>query len=64
MRGFDLCVLASSSHTIFAYGTFGQWGALLAGGQTVTAVGITPDADSEYDSYSLIVRTELLLLQI
>ena len=37
--GFDLCVLASSDHSIFAYGTFGLWGALLAGGDVVVSRG-------------------------
>ena len=37
--GFDLCVLASSHHTIITYGTFGLWGSLLAGGDVVAAKG-------------------------
>ncbi|XP_071051468.1 galactoside 2-alpha-L-fucosyltransferase Sec1-like [Onthophagus taurus] len=31
----DLAILASCNHTIFDYGTFGTWGAILAGGETV-----------------------------
>lgn len=31
----DLALLASCNHSIFDYGTFGEWGALLAGGETV-----------------------------
>ena len=30
--GFDLCVLATSDHSVFTVGSFGLWGALLAGG--------------------------------
>lgn len=35
--GFDLAVLASCDHSVFAYGTFGLWGALFAGGDVVVA---------------------------
>ena len=38
--GFDLCVLASSNHSIHTYGTFGMWGSLLAGGTVVTVSGV------------------------
>lgn len=31
----DLAILASCNHSIFDYGTFGGWGALLAGGETI-----------------------------
>ncbi|KAL3279745.1 hypothetical protein HHI36_017253 [Cryptolaemus montrouzieri] len=31
----DLAVLSSCNHSIFDYGTYGQWGAILAGGETV-----------------------------
>lgn len=31
----DLAILASCNHSIFDYGTFGEWGAILAGGETV-----------------------------
>lgn len=31
----DLAILASCNHSIFDYGTFGVWGAILAGGETV-----------------------------
>ena len=37
--GFDLCVLASSDHSIFDYGSFGMWGALLAGGDVIVSKG-------------------------
>lgn len=31
----DLAILASCNHSIFDYGTFGEWGAILAGGETI-----------------------------
>ncbi|XP_065169834.1 galactoside 2-alpha-L-fucosyltransferase SEC1-like [Atheta coriaria] len=31
----DLAILAACNHSIFDYGTFGIWGAILAGGETV-----------------------------
>jgi galactoside 2-L-fucosyltransferase 1/2 len=34
--GHDLAVLASCNHTIIDYGTYGMWGALLAGGYTIS----------------------------
>lgn len=33
--GLDLAILASCNHSIFDYGTYGAWGALLAGGETI-----------------------------
>lgn len=33
--GEDLAMLAACNHSILSYGTFGQWGALLAGGEVV-----------------------------
>ena len=38
-KGFDLCVLGSSDHTVITYGTFGLWGALLSRGDTMAAKG-------------------------
>lgn len=35
--GFDLCVLASSDHSIYMLGYFGMWGSLLAGGDVVVS---------------------------
>ena len=35
--GFDLNILASCDHSVFAYGTFGLWGALLAGGDVIVS---------------------------
>ena len=37
--GWDLCVLATSNHSIHTYGTFGLWGSLLAGGDVVASRG-------------------------
>ena len=37
--GFDLCVLATSHHSVHTYGTFGLWGSLLAGGDVVVTKG-------------------------
>lgn len=33
--GQDLAIMSSCNHSIFDYGTFGVWGAILAGGETV-----------------------------
>lgn len=32
----DLALLATSDHTIIDYGTFGDWGAFMAGGHTIS----------------------------
>ena len=37
--GFDLCVLASSDHTLITYGSFGMWGAILSRGDVIAAKG-------------------------
>ena len=37
--GFDLCVLASSDHTLITYGSFGLWGAILSRGDVIAAKG-------------------------
>lgn len=34
-RSLDLAILASCNHSIIDYGTFGLWGAILAGGETI-----------------------------
>ncbi|KAL1491251.1 hypothetical protein ABEB36_011872 [Hypothenemus hampei] len=31
----DMAIMATCNHTIFDYGTFGEWGSILAGGETV-----------------------------
>ena len=33
--GNDLALLAHANHSILSHGTYGMWGALLAGGETV-----------------------------
>ena len=33
--GIDLALLSLGNHTILTYGTFGMWGALLAGGEAI-----------------------------
>ena len=33
--GEDLALLANCNHTIMSFGTFGMWGAMLAGGNVV-----------------------------
>ena len=47
--GFDLCVLASSDHSVHAYGTFGLWGSLLAGGDVIVSKGRSRTRLSEED---------------
>jgi len=47
--GFDLCVLASCDHSIFAYGTFGLWGSLLAGGDVIVSKGLNNETYTEED---------------
>jgi galactoside 2-L-fucosyltransferase 1/2 len=32
----DLALLSLSNHSIIDYGTFGEWGALMAGGHTIS----------------------------
>ena len=33
--GIDLALLSQANHSVLTYGTFGMWGALFAGGETV-----------------------------
>jgi len=47
--GYDLCLLSSCSHSVITYGTFGMWGALLAGGDVITTTGNTPGKYTEED---------------
>ena len=44
--GFDLCVLASSDHTIITYGSFGLWGAILSRGDVIAAKGTSNETYS------------------
>ena len=50
-KGFDLCVLASSDHTVITYGTFGRWGALLSGGDVIAPKG--PGSSSVREGFSI-----------
>ena len=45
--GFDLCVLASSDHTLITYGSFGLWGAVLSRGDVIAAKGTNNETYSE-----------------
>ena len=45
--GWDLCVLATCHHSVHTYGTFGLWGALLAGGDVVVAKGRNKVSEGE-----------------
>ena len=51
--GFDLCVLASSHHTLITYGSFGLWGAILSRGDVIAAKGTNNQA------YSVVTTTFL-----
>ena len=44
--GFDLCVLASSDHTLITYGSFGLWGAILSRGDVIAAKGTSNESYS------------------
>ena len=57
MPAFDLCLLASSNHSIHTYGTFGLWGSLLAGGDVIATTGTTgtEEATTEVQNYSFIL---------
>ena len=48
--GFDLCILASSDHSIHTYGTFGLWGSLLAGGDVIVSKGRNENGLTEEDN--------------
>ena len=49
--GFDLCVLASSDHTLITYGSFGLWGAILSGGDVIAAKGTNKKLYSVVTTY-------------
>ena len=40
-RDFDLAVASMCNHSIYDYGTFGFWGAYLAGGHTILSQNIS-----------------------
>ena len=39
-RDMDLAIASRCNHTVYDYGSFGFWGAFLAGGKTVLAKNI------------------------
>ena len=45
--GLDLALLAACNHTIATYGTFGLWGALLAGGAAIMSTQVSCHCDFE-----------------
>ena len=52
--GLDLAILSLCDHSILDYGTFGIWGALLAGGEIILPDGYSdiPTPDMEWWKYS------------
>jgi hypothetical protein len=38
LSGTDLALLCQANHSILTYGTFGMWGALIAGGSAVLPI--------------------------
>ena len=53
--GFDLCVLASSDHTIITYGSFGLWGAILSRGDVIAAKGTNNETYTEVNMLCYVV---------
>ncbi len=45
--GIDLALLSYANHSIMTYGTFGMWGALLAGGQATLPATHTRSKESQ-----------------
>ena len=62
--GFDLCVLASSDHTLITYGSFGLWGALLSGGDVIAAKGTNKQKYSVVNASVNIITTVFRMLSI
>ena len=64
--GWDLCVLATSDHSVHTYGTFGLWGSLLAGGDVVASRGrsdtLTEEDEVNIDIYLYPVPAVTLFL--
>ena len=54
--GFDLCVLASSDHTLITYGSFGLWGAILSPGDVIAAKG------TNNQTYSVVINNYIVCL--
>ena len=55
-KGFDLCVLASSDHTVITYAIFGRWGAFLSGGYVIAPKG--PGSSSVREGFSIFSSTK------
>eukprot|EP00095_Tigriopus_kingsejongensis_P007401 maker-scaffold112_size353035-snap-gene-2.34 protein:Tk07401 transcript:maker-scaffold112_size353035-snap-gene-2.34-mRNA-1 annotation:"hypothetical protein DAPPUDRAFT_307215" len=49
-KWFDMCVMSKCNHSIIDYGTFGFWGAYLAGGHTVLAHHIGTGINTEVEN--------------
>ncbi|TRY61665.1 hypothetical protein TCAL_05746 [Tigriopus californicus] len=47
---FDLCIMSLCNHSIYDYGTFGFWGAYLAGGHTILAHNIGTGNNTEVET--------------
>ena len=50
VRDLDMAIAASCNHTIYDYGTFGFWGAYLAGGYTILAQNMSPNKNTEVEN--------------
>ena len=62
MPGFDLCLLASSAHSIHTYGTFGLWGSLLAGGDVITTTGTTGTEEATTEVFTSILLISIFII--
>lgn len=46
----DMCIMSKCNHSIIDYGTFGFWGAYLAGGHTILAHNIGTGRNPEVEN--------------
>ena len=53
--GFDLCVLATSEHTLITYGSFGLWGAILSRGDVIAAKGTSNQTYSVVSIFDIVL---------
>lgn len=49
-KHLDMCIMSLCDHSIYDYGTFGFWGAYLAGGYTILAQNMGPGENSEVEN--------------
>ena len=49
-RHLDMCTMSLCDHSIFDYGSYGFWGAYLAGGYTVLAQNMGSGANTEVEN--------------